>query len=150
MTKFKERLIHLKKHSAMTKKTITKGEGTYSKGSEMVKIDLAQPKKWVDLELWLDIRLKSELIDTITLKVNIDHSITPSLTLTTPNLQTNFGFTENTQELRIPLSYFATEDIIPEDVKNSLMYSLEIEFETEGTVEFYYRIKDSSMELVES
>ena len=54
----------------MTKKTITKGEGTYSKGSEMVKIDLAQPKKWVDLELWLDIRLKSELIDTITLKVN--------------------------------------------------------------------------------
>lgn len=130
-------------NATMTKQTIAKGEGTYSKGSEAVKIDLAEPKKWVDLELWLDIRLKSELIDAITMKVNIDHSATPFITLTTPNLQSNFGFTENTQELRIPFNYFASQDFTPEEVKDALTNSLTIDFDTEGTVEFYYRIKES-------
>jgi len=123
----------------MTKKTIAKGEGTYSTGAELVKIELTEPKKWMDLELWLDIRLKSELIDAITINVDINHSGTPSLTLTTPNLQTNFGFTENTQELRLPLNYF--NDMVPDEVKDSLTDALTIEFSTEGTVEFYYRIK---------
>lgn len=126
----------------MTKKTIAKGEGIYKGESEGVKIILSEPKRLIDLELWLDIRSKSELFDTISLKINFEDSNNEDLVLTTPSLQQQFGFTNDTQELRIPMHYFSAEKMVPEHEKNALINSLEIQFDTKGLVEFYCRIKE--------
>ena len=126
----------------MTKKTIAKGEGIYKGESEGVKVSLSESKKMADLELWLDIRAKSELFDTISMEIDFEDSSIEPLLLTTPNLQSNFDFTDDTQELRIPLSYFSTKEVVPKEFKDLKVKALEIYFETKGVVEFYYRIKE--------
>ena len=126
----------------MTKKTIAKGEGIYKGESEGVKIILSEAKRLIDLELWLDIRSKSELFDIISIKINFEDSSNEDLTLTTPSLQSKFGFTNDTQELRIPMHYFSAEKMVPENEKDELITSLEIQFDTKGFAEFYCRIKE--------
>ncbi len=132
----------------LAKQTITKGEADYSSGKEAVKVTLSEPKRWVDLEVWLDIRSKTELFKTVTIKLNF---VDPShgggsteiseLKLTTPNLQQNHGLTNDIQEMRIPFDDLATEDTVQDIVEDSLINSFELEFDMEGVVAFYYRVK---------
>ena len=130
------------------KQTIAKGEGIYTSGKEGVKVALLEPKRWVDLEVWLDIRSKTELFKTVTIKVNFvdpshggGNNEIPYLELTTPNLQQNFGLTNDTQEMRIPLNDLAIQETVSDAVKDSLINSFELEFDLEGVVSFYYRVK---------
>ncbi|NRA12398.1 MAG: hypothetical protein HRT57_10640 [Crocinitomicaceae bacterium] len=132
----------------MTKQTIAKGEEQYTSGKESVKVMLSEPNRWVDLEVWLDIRSKTELFKTVTIKINfvnptygVGGTETLSLKLTTPDLQQHSGLTNDTQELRIPLNDFAIQEMVPDALKDSLINSLELEFDMEGIVVFYYRIK---------
>jgi hypothetical protein len=133
---------------SMTKQTIAKGEEVYTSGSEGVKVALLEPQRWMDLEVWLDIRSKTELFSTVTITVNFvdpshggGNNEIQNLKLTTPNLQQKHGFTNDTQELRIPFNDFAIKEMVPDTVKDSLINSFEMEFEMEGVVSFYYRVK---------